>query len=158
MQRLTISIDDILAAEFDTLTAEQGYTSRSEAMRDLVRQAVEARRLAEADAGFCVANLSYVYDHAIRDLPKRLNDIQHAHHHLVVSTMHSHLDHESCLETIILKGPIKAVRALADAIKIERGVRFAELNLISVHPNGIHIDSHEAHDHGSNGHFSLHRS
>jgi CopG family nickel-responsive transcriptional regulator len=157
MQRLTISIDDGLAAEFDTLTAEQGYTSRSEAMRDLVRHAVEAQRLTGTDAGFCVANLSYVYDHGIRGLPKRLNDIQHTHHHLVVSTMHSHLDHVSCLETSILKGPVKAVRALADAIKIERGVRFAELNLISVNPNDSHVDAHAAHDHGSNGHFSPHR-
>ena len=66
MQRLTISIDDALAAEFDALTAEQGYTSRSEAMRDLVRQAVEARRLAETAGGYCIANLSYVYDHGIR--------------------------------------------------------------------------------------------
>jgi CopG family nickel-responsive transcriptional regulator len=157
MQRLTISIDDGLAAEFDSLTAEQGYTSRSEAMRDLVRQAVEARRLAETDAGFCVANLSYIYDHGVRDLPKRLNDVQHAHHHLVVSTMHSHLDHDSCLETSILKGPVKAVRALADAIKIERGVRFAALNLISVNPNDRHADEHGMHDHGASGHFSPHR-
>jgi CopG family nickel-responsive transcriptional regulator len=157
MQRLTISIDDTLAAEFDTLSAEQGYTSRSEAMRDLVRQAVEARRLAETDAGFCVANLSYIYDHAVRDLPKRLNDVQHAHHHLVVSTMHSHLDHDSCLETSILKGPVKAVRALADAVKIERGVRFAELNLISVNPNNHHIDTHGSHHHASNGHLSPRR-
>jgi CopG family nickel-responsive transcriptional regulator len=147
MQRLTISIDDGLAAEFDALTALQGYTSRSEAMRDLVRQAVEARRLAETDGGHCVANLSYVYDHRIRALPQRLNDIQHSRHHLVVSTMHSHLDNDSCLETSILKGPIKAVRALADAIKIERGVRFAELNLISVHPSDHNHPARQDHEH-----------
>ena len=154
MQRLTISIDDALAAEFDALTAEQGYTSRSEAMRDLVRQAVEARRLAETDGGYCIANLSYVYDHGIRALPQRLNDIQHSRHQLVVSTMHSHLDHDSCLETSILKGPIKAVRILADAIKAERGVRFAELNLISVHPNDHPMLTHGEHEHAANGHLS----
>ena len=147
MQRLTISIDDALAAEFDALTAAQGYTSRSEAMRDLVRQAVEARRVAETDGGHCVANLSYIYDHKIRALPQRLNDIQHSRHQLVVSTMHSHLDNDSCLETSILKGPVKAVRALADAIKIERGVRFAELNLISVLSDDHDIPTHGDHEH-----------
>lgn len=157
MQRLTISIDDGLAEEFDALAAEQGYTSRSEAMRDLVRQAVETRRVAETDTGHCVANLSYVYDHGIRALPQRLNDIQHAHHQLVVSTMHSHLDHDSCLETSILKGSVKAVRALADAIKSERGVRFAEINLISVSPNDDHLEPHKDHGHGSNSHLSTHQ-
>ena len=158
MQRLTISIDDALADEFDALTAEQGYTSRSEAMRDLVRQAVEARRLAETEAGYCVANLSYIYDHGTRALAQRLNEMQHAHHHLVVSTMHSHLDHDTCLETSILRGSVKAVRTLADAIKAERGVRFTELNLISVSPNSHHpVEAHGEHDHGPNEHFSPHR-
>jgi CopG family nickel-responsive transcriptional regulator len=158
MQRLTISIDDALADEFDALTVEQGYTSRSEAMRDLVRKAVEARRLAQADAGYCVANLSYIYDHGTRALPQRLNEMQHDHHDLVVSTMHCHLDHETCFETSILKGSVGAVRTLADAIKAERGVRFAEINLISVGPNDRHAVEHGAHDHGSNGHLSPHRS
>ena len=126
-------------------------------MRDLVRQAVEARRLAETEVGHCVANLSYVYDHGVRALPQRLNDIQHDHHHLVVSTTHCHLDHESCLETSILKGPVKAVRALADAIKSERGVRFAALNLISVEPNDQHVAVHGGHVHGEDGHLSPHR-
>ena len=157
MQRLTISIDDALADEFDTLATEQAYTSRSEAMRDLVRRAVEARRLAETETGFCVANLSYIYDHGTRALSQRLNEMQHAHHHLVVSTMHSHLDHDTCLETSILKGPVRAVRSFADAIKAERGVRFAEINLISVSPNDHHADDHGEHDHGAHGHFSPHR-
>ena len=66
MQRLTISIEDALASAFDALTTEQGYASRSEAMRDLVRQAVDARRLAQGDDSPCVANLSYIYSHETR--------------------------------------------------------------------------------------------
>ena len=153
MQRLTISIDDALASEFDTLTQDQGYTSRSEAMRDLVRQAVEGRRIAETDAGHCVASLSYIYDHGTRALAQRLNQMQHDHHDVVVSTMHVHLDHDTCLETSILKGTTKAVRALADAIKAERGVRFAEINLITASLNGHHPD-HVHHAHGPEGHLS----
>jgi CopG family nickel-responsive transcriptional regulator len=132
MQRVTISLDEDLALAFDALAAEQGYQSRSEAMRDLVRRAVDARRLQAGENETCVANLSYVFDHHTRDLARRLTDIQHDRHDLVISSTHVHLDHESCLESTMLKGPISAVRGLCDAIQAERGVRFAAVNLVSM--------------------------
>jgi CopG family nickel-responsive transcriptional regulator len=134
MQRVTISLDEELAESFDTLIASQGYQSRSEAMRDLVREAVGERRL---QSGHCVASLSYVYDHHVRVLGQRLVQMQHDRHDLVVATTHVHLDHDSCLETSILKGEVAAVRAFAEAIQAERGVRFAKINLISVGA-GVH--------------------
>lgn len=145
MQRITISLDAGLAEAFDAFTAERGYQSRSEAVRDIVRAAVDARDLDADPEAACVAALSYVYDHHVRDLAGRLTAIGHAHHDLIVSTTHVHLDHDNCLETTILKGPASGVRALADAIRAERGVRFGALNLVGV-------DLHDAHAPGSHDH------
>lgn len=131
MQRLTISLDDALAKAFDTLAARQGYGSRSEAVRDLIRRAVDADRLGAGGDEPCVANLSYVYDHHVRDLAQRLTELQHAHHDLVISSTHVHLDHHACLESTMLRGPANAVRALSEGIEAQRGVRFAALNLVS---------------------------
>lgn len=155
MQRVTVSLDALIAPLFDQVVRDQGYQSRSEAVRDLVRQAVEARRLEAAVATHCVANLSYVYNHRTRALAQRLLDMQHANHDLVVSTTHVILDHVSSFETMILKGPTDAVRALADAIRAERGVRFGAINLISVEPNDNH-DGPDAHHHHGHDHASPH--
>lgn len=131
MQRVTISLDEDVAKAFDALVGEQGYASRSEAVRDLVRRAVDERRLQRTGDGLCVANLSYVYDHHVRSLAGRLIDLQHDRHDLVISTTHVHLDHHNCLESTLLKGRIDDVRALADGIQAERGVRYGAVNLVS---------------------------
>lgn len=148
MQRVTVSLDAEIAPLFDAIVHEHGYQSRSEAVRDLIRQAVEARRLESETGAQCVANLSYIYSHRTRSLAQRLLDMQHEHHDLVVATTHVVLDHVSLLETIILKGPTIAVRAFADAIRAERGVRFVMINLISVDPNDHHDQMHAHHHHG----------
>lgn len=131
MQRITISIDDELSRGFDALAQARGYTSRSEAIRDLVRRALDDQRVEAGGDAPCIANLSYVFDHHMRDLSQRLTEIEHDHHGLVVSTTHVHLDHDTCLESAILRGPIDAVRALANQVQAERGVRFGALNLIT---------------------------
>jgi CopG family nickel-responsive transcriptional regulator len=131
MQRVTISIDDELAGEFDAVSHDRRYRSRSEAVRDLIRAAVNDHRLKET-TGLCVANLSYIYNHHTRVLAKRLMDMQHDHHDLVLATTHVHLDHEHCLETVLLKGAVESVRAFADELQAERGVRYAVLNIVPV--------------------------
>lgn len=149
MERITMSIDEELAKAFDELIAARGYASRSEAMRDLLRREVEARRQeGDAKKTHCVASLSYVYNHHVRDLAERINAAQHARHDMVVSTMHVHLDHEHCLETAILKGNAAAVRAFADSIEAERGVRHAKLNLITVYTGDLHRLPGAHHHHG----------
>jgi CopG family nickel-responsive transcriptional regulator len=156
MQRVTISLEESLAEEFDALRVGQAYQSRSEAIRDIVRQAVEKERQASLESGRCVACLSYVYDHHVREMAQRLIELQHNHHDIVVSTTHVHLDHDTCLETAILKGSISVVRALADAIKSERGVRFAHINLISVKADShVHAEGGE-HSHDPELHFTPH--
>jgi CopG family transcriptional regulator, nickel-responsive regulator len=132
MERFTISLDEDLAREFDKLIARHGYRNRSEAVRDLLRGQLEAARQTGAGSDYCVANLSYVYNHHERALAERLTELQHNHHDLTVATLHAHLDHENCLESVILKGPTKAVRAFADAMSAERGVRHGNLNVVSV--------------------------
>lgn len=153
MQRVTVSLDEALADEFDGLVAARGYQNRSEAVRDLMRQAVEARRIEADESKLCVGNLSYIFNHHERDLAERLTGAQHAHHDLVVSSMHVHLDHDNCLESVMLKGPTPDVRAFADQVRAERGVRFGNLNLVSVDPGHRHKD-HAPHSHHGHSHLS----
>lgn len=142
MERFTVSIDEDLARAFDALIAARGYRNRSEAIRDLLRERLESAALAADQGGYCVANLSYVYNHRERDLAERLTGLQHGHHDLTVATMHAHLDHDNCLESVILKGATRTVLAFADALVAERGVRHGKLNVVSVE-----VDR-SAHSHG----------
>ena len=156
MQRVTMSLDEALAKEFDELVKARGYQNRSEAVRDLMRQAVETRRLERNKSKYCVANLSYIFNHHERALAERLTEVQHAHHDLVVASTHVHLDHENCLESVMLKGPTKTVRSFADQVRVERGVRFGNLNLVSVDPGDRHKGRGE-HSHRGHGHLSPRR-
>lgn len=148
MERFTISLDEQLAQQFDALIKRLGYQNRSEAVRDMLRQRLEAERIEKAQAPHCIASLSYVYNHHERDLAARLMTLQHDHHDLSLSTMHVHLDHDNCLETVILRGPTIQVRRFADSVIAERGVRHGQLNLVPVdmdmqhHHHGDHVHSH----------------
>jgi CopG family nickel-responsive transcriptional regulator len=152
MQRITLSVDDDLAAALDRHMKAHRYASRSEALRDILR-AVEARQQLEEtaagkDDGFCVATLAYVYDHETRALGRRLTRAQHDHHDLQVATLHVHLDHESCLEVSVLRGPTRAVRALADGTVSQRGVRHGQLQLIPAERTSRrHSHGRRAHEH-----------
>lgn len=129
MQRVTLTLADDLLSAIDGLAQERGYTSRSEAVRDLLREALGQHERAGSQAE-SFATLSYVFDHHKRDLAKRLLQTQHDHHGLAVASLHVHLDHDTCLETVILHGSRAAIVALADAITAQRGVRYGRLHLI----------------------------
>lgn len=148
MERLTMSLTEELAEQFDVFIHEKGYTNRSEAMRDLIRERLEQERLKASPAdGHCVAALTYIYNHHQLDLAGRLAESHHEHHDLTLSTQHVHLDHDNCLETVLLRGPVKAVRTFADGVIAERGVRHGKLHMIPVaveeggHGHG-HVHSH----------------
>jgi CopG family nickel-responsive transcriptional regulator len=147
MERFTISLDESLASQFDQLIADRGYSNRSEAVRDLIRGAIEGDRQRATPSGHCVANLSYVYNHHERELAERLTSLQHDHHDLTVAAMHTHLDHENCLETVILKGATTEVRQFADALIAECGVRHGKLNVIA-----LETEQHHAHDEHGESH------
>ena len=147
MDRFTISLDENLAAAFDALIAERGYSTRSEAVRDILRSHLQLNQQKRNSKGSCVAVLSYVYNHHERELAERLTSIQHAHHDLTISTMHAHLDHDECLETVMLKGPVSQVRQFAEEIVAERGVRHGQLNLVSVELGKPHSHGGSTHRH-----------
>jgi CopG family nickel-responsive transcriptional regulator len=121
-------------------------------LRDILRGVRARQQLGGGDReanGFCIATLAYVYDHETRGLGHRLTQSQHKHHDLQVATLHVHLDHDSCLEVSVLRGPAKAVRALADETVSQRGVRHGQLHLVPAdrargsHPHGGGSHEHE---------------
>ena len=148
MERVTISLDEGLLAQFDEFLKRKGYGNRSEGIRDLLRDRLERDRLKEEKAEYAVATLSYVYNHEQRELARRLAKAQHAHHDLVLSTLHIHLDHENCLEVAVLKGRTAEVRAFADSTIAETGVRHGHLHVVpsemtaATHRHGGHNHSH----------------
>ncbi len=152
MQRITISIEEGLGAAFDDMVEARGYQSRSEGVRDLVRQAVEDWRQAGRKTESCVANLSFVYDQNVRSLASRLSEWRHDHHDLIITSTLVPLDHCNTLESLMLRGGAAEVRALADGIRAERGVHFGALNLIGVETGDSH---HDPHDHHHTGHRHL---
>ena len=129
MQRVTISLDDALLTVIDERVAAHGYQGRSEAIRDLLRAGLLEQAADDPEAP-CVATLSYVYDHATRELSKRLNNAFHEHHDLTLSTLHVHLDEGKCMEVSVLKGAVGAVSALARQVMAERGVRHGSAQII----------------------------
>eukprot|EP01037_Dinobryon_pediforme_P023201 gene23201-24576_t len=132
MRRLTISVDDSLADAFDQLVERKGYLNRSEAFRDLVRKELGEQEIFAGKAKWCVATVSFIYDHHERMLANRLTELQHAHHDIAVASQHVHLDHDNCLETVILKGKLEEVRACADAIIAQTGVRHGNVHIVPV--------------------------
>lgn len=132
MQRLTISIDDDLAEAFEDLMRQRGYANRSEAIRDLLRRELGEKELTSGEAAECVAVLSYVFDHHERQLSTRLTGMQHDHHNLAVATLHAHISHADCIETVILRGAPAEVREFAQGVIAETGVRHGNVQLIPV--------------------------
>jgi CopG family transcriptional regulator, nickel-responsive regulator len=137
MQRVTITIDDELAAELDRFMAAHAYANRSEAVRDLSRSGLQQAARGHPDGRTCVAALIYIYDHAKRELAQRLTRDYHARHDLAQATLHVHLDHESCLEVTVLKGRSAEVQEFADHVIAERGVRHGQV--VYLPADGVHI-------------------
>lgn len=130
MKRLTMSLDDELADAFEEVVRSRGYENRSEAFRDLLRNDLMSTLMRERPQTVCVATLSYVYNHHQRQLAARLTDLQHDHHELTVSTMHAHLDHDRCVETVILRGRADEVQAFAQSVITQQGVSHGHLHVV----------------------------
>ena len=120
LTRFGVSLDEELLEPFDALCAVKGYSNRSEAIRDLIRKALVAEEWQQAD-GQGAGTL--VYDHHKNDLARRLTQMQHDEHDIIIATLHVHLDHHNCLEVLILKGEAARVRALADKLISCKGVK-----------------------------------
>ena len=129
LYRFGISLDRELIEAFDRHIKGQGYQSRSEALRDLIRN--ELLRKTTAEGGLVAGAIVMTYDHHKRELVNRLIDIQHDFHDLIISTQHVHLDHENCLEVIAVKGKSPDIEKLSSALKVLVGVKHLDLSLSS---------------------------
>jgi CopG family nickel-responsive transcriptional regulator len=128
LSRIGVAIDTTLLEKFDQLISGRGYTNRSEAFRDLIRDEL-IRQDWESPDSQVVGTVTLVYDHHVRQLSERLTNLQHDHHHNILSTLHVHLDHDNCLEVLIVKGKSEAVRKIADALIATKGVKHGRLTL-----------------------------
>jgi len=127
--RFGVSLEPELRDRFDRYLAERGYASRSEALRDLVREAL-AQHAVEHHEGEVVGTLTLLYDHHAPGLAEKLVSHQHHHHHhhtRVLTTTHIHVDHRNCLEVLVLRGPAERVRELAHALRALKGVQQGQL-------------------------------
>lgn len=147
MQRITVTLDDDLMVEIDQLIAKRGYQNRSEAIRDLARAGLQEAARDTGSEAACVGVLSYVYDHAARDLARRLTSTFHDHHDLTIASLHVHLDPENCLEVGILRGPMAQVQHFADHVIAERSVRHGSLQVVPVGASRLEKPAHHHHDH-----------
>src|SRR6202790_3520773 len=130
MQRITITLDDDLMDELDQMILEQGYQNRSEAIRDFTRAGMQQASQKMGRSQSCVRPLVYVYDHAARDLSRRLVESYHGHHDLSMATLHVHLDDDNCMEVTALKGSGAEVQHFADNIIAGGGVGTGPLVMI----------------------------
>jgi len=124
--RFGISINDRLLERFDRLIEEKGYVNRSEAIRDLIRNALVEEAWSKEDEE-AIGTVSLVYDHHTRDLADKLTEHQHSHHKEIVSSLHVHLDAHHCLEVVVLKGKAKDIKHLADELIGTKGVKHGKL-------------------------------
>lgn len=130
IERVGVSLDKTLLGEFDRLINKQGYTNRSEAIRDLIRESLSKDQLAEPSAS-AVAGVFLVYDHHSTKLSDKLVKLQHNHLLHVIASTHVHLDHDNCLEVIMLKGKVKEIEKLANNIAALKGVKLSKMNLMA---------------------------
>lgn len=125
--RFGVSLEGDLLRRFDAYIKAEGYDNRSQALADLIRKefVTDDFRKGAAVAGA----VTIVYDHHRREVVSRLLDIQHDHGGIIISAQHVHLDHNSCLEIIAVKGRGAEVKLLADALKSVKGVKHATLSV-----------------------------
>ena len=132
MQRISITVDESLAQAFDELIAKRGYQNRSEAFRDLLKKELAQEALVNPSQE-CVAVVSYTYDHRKALLSKRNVDHQHEHLDMVISSMHVHATHDTCVEAVIAKGPYDKLKVFCENTIAEKGVGCGEINYLPIH-------------------------
>lgn len=141
LSRTGVSLEDDLLKEFDRLIAKRGYANRSEAFRDLIREALLSESVATNKP--VVGTLTLVYDHHVPNLGQKLTEVQHSAGAMVLAATHVHLDNHYCLEVIIMKGRGREIQAVADGMLALRGVELGKLVLAT---SGSDL-KHPAHPH-----------
>ena len=126
LSRIGVAIDSELLEQFDRLISKRGYTNRSEAFRDLIRDEL-VEKAWESPESDVVGTVTLVYDHHVHLLNEKLTDFQHEHHRSILSTLHVHLDHDNCLEVLVVRGKAGVVQKIADALISTKGVKHGQL-------------------------------
>jgi len=126
LTRFGVSIDSQLIKKFDALVGRKGYATRSEAIRDMIRDSLVEQEW-EAEDRETVGTITIVYNHHTRELEHALTDMQHKSFHQIVSTLHVHLDAHNCLEVLVVKGMSREIRKIADRLIGTRGVKHGKL-------------------------------
>jgi CopG family nickel-responsive transcriptional regulator len=134
--RFGVSLDEGLLSRFDPFIERLGYKSRSEAIRDLIRERLVAEEW-QHEKGPAMGVLSLVYSHEVRELSKKLTDIQHRHLGVILSTTHIHMDEHNCLEVVILKGQAREIQEIAGRLLSAKGVKHGKLITTTT---GRHLD------------------
>jgi len=124
--RFGVSIEPDLLKKFDKMINKEGYSNRSEAIRDLIRKDLITEKNQNPNAK-AIGTLTMIYDHHTGNLTNRLLNLQHNHHSEILSTTHIHVDHHNCLEVLVLKGKIGSIQKLADNIRALKGIKHGEL-------------------------------
>ncbi len=125
LKRFSISLEDDILETFDTLIRQRQYSNRSEAIRDLIRKSFVQEEW-EMDKEV-IGVISLVYDHHQRQLQEKLTELQHNYYQQILSSTHIHVDHDNCLEVIIVQGKAQRVKELADSISSLKGVKHTNL-------------------------------
>jgi CopG family nickel-responsive transcriptional regulator len=133
LARFAISIDRKLIDRFDRSLVEKGYTNRSEAVRDLIRDSlVEGEWESDKEV---VGTITLVYNHHTRELPDTLNDIQHDSYNSIISNLHVHMDQHNCLEVMVVRGKSSVVKKIADRLIGTKGVVHGKLTMATTGKN-----------------------
>lgn len=130
VERVGVSLEKELLGAFDKLIADKGYQSRSEAIRDLIRQQLSEVRLSDEKAEG-VAAVVLVYDHHATAIMERLTDLQHSHVLKTISSLHVHLGHHDCLEVIVLRGRVGEINKMGEKLISIKGVKLGRVNLLA---------------------------
>jgi len=124
--RFGVSIEPELIKKFDKIIKKEGYTNRSEAIRDMIRKNLIHDKIQDPGAEV-IGTLTIIYDHHIGNLTNKLLEVQHKNHKEILTTTHIHIDHQNCLEILVLKGKIKHIQKLSDNIISIKGIKHGEL-------------------------------
>lgn len=128
--RFSISLPAELARQLDQMTQEKSYTNRSQAVADMIRSQLVEHRQKSGDEEIA-GTITLVYDHHKQHVQATLTDIQHDHHEVIISTLHVHLDHDNCLEVLVVRGRADLIRRIADELIAAKGVKHGKLTVTS---------------------------
>ena len=126
--RFSVSVPKDLAKQLDRMAKEKGYDNRSLAVADMVRAHLVEHRQNLGDQEIA-GTITLVYDHHKQHVQAALTDIQHDHHEVIVSTLHVHLDHDNCLEVLVVRGKAGVIKRIADELTAAKGVKHGKLTV-----------------------------